>query len=548
MRIKAIAKIREAASRRSLPSGRSVRSAPTFRLRIREKLFLVILSILVFNLLATFVFAQTLIGRFYTYSKTRELLSYQSRIRTSYAGDETRTAELIDEAEQKNITVLIFTMTGKTAAIGYFSRNTTPVPDQGDPSKGRYNPMTWISYAYSNGYIAALDSGSPDGTITLETKSPFRAGPGSETISINVLSKIDEDIFLFLETPKEQIEHAAALGIRYMLYISLGTLVLALAILAYVSRRITTPITKAQQVANKIANLDFSEKCSTKSGDELGEMGKSINIMAETLRDNIHRLTAMNAMLREDLEREETSNRIRREFIANVSHDFKTPLTLITAYSESIKDSLEEPADEGDQVDQLNIKEQCDIIISESRKMDSLVNQLLKLAQLESKTIALDKSMFDLDEMIADVVRSGRIMLKAKNLRVRFERGPERIAYADYLKIEQVMGNLFENAVKYSSEGSEIGITVSGESVIRVNIFNKTSEQTAVDPEDFFVSFYKGDSARSLEDKSYGLGLAIVKAIVGLHGNRCGAYYSEGGINFWFEIDAYSETSEPTHS
>lgn len=525
--------------RTKTPKSKKPRRLRTVKLKIREKLFLVVLSILVFNLLATFVFAQTLIGKFYTFSKTRELLSYQSRIKASYAGDEAKTAELIADAEQKNVTVLIFTMDDTTATIKYFSRNTEPVPGQVDPSKGRYNPMTWITYAYSNNYISTLDSGSPDDTITLETDSHFRAGPGSETLSINVLSKIKDNVFLFLETPKEQISHAAALGIRYMLYISLGTLALAMVVLAFISKRITTPITKAEQVANKIANLDFSEKCSTSSGDELGEMGKSINLMAETLRENIHRLTVMNAMLREDLEREEASNRIRREFIANVSHDFKTPLTLIAAYSESIRDTVDEPVDPSD------IKEQCDIIISESRKMDSLVNQLLKLAQLESKTISLDKSMFDLNEMIADVIRNGRIMLKDKNLSVTFDRSPERIAYADYIKIEQVMRNLFENAVKYSSDESEIAISVSGKLIFRVNVFNKTDIKTADDPNDYFISFYKGDSARSLEDKSYGLGLAIVKAIVGLHGTDCGAYYSDGGVNFWFEISAYSD-SMPT--
>ncbi|MHB1454113.1 MAG: sensor histidine kinase [Saccharofermentanales bacterium] len=508
------------------------------KLRIREKLFLVVLSILVFNLLVTFVFAQTLIGRFYTYSKTRELLAFQSRIRASYAGDASKTAELIDEAEQKNITVLIFTMEDTTATIEYFSRNMVPVPGQSDPSKGRYNPMTWINYAYSNNYLSALDSGSPDDTITLEIHPQFRSGTGAESLSINVLSKIDDSVFLFLETPKEQIEHAAALGIRYMLYISLGTLVLAMAALAIVSKKITTPITKAQQVANKIANLDFSEKCSTDSSDELGEMGRSINRMAETLRENIHRLTVMNAMLREDLEREETSGRIRREFIANVSHDFKTPLTLITAYSEAIRDSMDEP------VDMAEIRENCGIIISESLKMDSLVNQLLKLAQLESRTISLDKSMFDLNGMIADTIRNGRIMLRSKDLRVRFDQGPERIAFADYIKIGQVMRNLFENAIKYSSDKSEISITISGESIFRVNIFNKTDTEPADDPNDYFVSFYKGDSARSLEDKSYGLGLAIVKAIVELHGNRCGAFCSDGGINFWFEIAAYTESAD----
>ncbi|MHB8962934.1 MAG: hypothetical protein ACYC5K_07240, partial [Saccharofermentanales bacterium] len=184
MRKKIAAKIKEAVSRKLHPSGRPRRSAHTVRLKIREKLFLVVLSILVFNLLATFVFAQTLIGRFYTYSKTRELLSYQSRIKSSYSDDEEKAAELIDEAEQKNITVLIFAMADTTATIEYFSRNTMLNPGQWDPSKGRYNPMIWINYAYSNNYIDRLND--TEDTLTIETNSPFRVAPGSDTLSINV--------------------------------------------------------------------------------------------------------------------------------------------------------------------------------------------------------------------------------------------------------------------------------------------------------------------------------------------------------------------------
>ncbi len=500
-------------------------------IRIRGKLFLVILLILVFNLLVTFLFAQTLIGRLYTFSKTRELLSYQSRIRQSYTQDQAGLSGLIDEAEQKNITVLVFSMDGTSADIEYFSRNTALPQSPDNPARGRYDPLPWIRFAYENGYLTRLEGGS--GTITLATRSLFRAAPSPDIMAINVFSALGSGHYLFLETPTAQIEHTAALGIRYMLFISLGTLAIALAVLAVVSRKITAPIIKAQQVANKIANLDFSEKCSTESGDELGDMGRSINRMAETLRENIHRLTYMNAVLREDLEREENTNRIRREFVANVSHDFKTPLSLIAAYGESIRDSLGEGADPA------GLKEQCDIIIAESRKMDGMVNRLLRLSQLESGTVMLNRSMFDLNGLIGDVIQSGKILLKERGLTVAFEPGEEHIAYADHAKIGQVLQNLFENAAKYALPGSAIRITAEGETDFRVTVFNRIDTRPAEDPNDFFLSFYKGDTSRSLEDKSYGLGLAIVKAIVELHGSECGAYYTEDGIAFWFEVSSF---------
>ncbi len=507
-------------------------------MKIRSKLFLIIIGILLINLGITFIFARTFIGELYTRTRTRELVRIQSDIKDVYWADEDVLASYISLAEQKNITVLIFSMSGKNAKIEYFSRSTEMPQGMNEMMRGRYSPVNWINFAYNNGYLDSL-SKSDTKVMIIQTDPLLRISQGPAPKSINVFSLIGDDTYLFLETPLEQIENAAILGVRYMLLISLGTLVLAAVVILIVSRKITAPILEASQIANRIANLDFKDKCMIGSDDELGELGKSINAMSDRLKDNLERLTVMNSILRQDLEKEEASNRMRREFIANVSHDFKTPITLIAAYGESIKDIVQDPESRDKSAD---IRDQCDIIISESRKMDDLVNQLLRLAMLENRTVVIHEEEFDPDEMISGVIQNSQILLKEKNLVVEYESVYGRKAYADHSKTLQMMQNLLDNAIKHSAEGAYVKIFIedvvadNSDYVYRVKIYNDAKLAPGTDPDDFFASFYKGDDSRSLQDKSYGLGLAIVRAIADLHGRECGAYAEGEGIVFWFDI------------
>lgn len=510
-------------------------------LKIRGKLFIVFLMILLFNILATTFFGQTLFEKLYTYNKNSELISIQKEIKQSYLDDDGAITDLIRETEKNNITIFIFSITegngttgsSDTATIEYFSRTTEApsYPFKDIQDDGKYNPVMWINSAKSNLVFDQLDSDPSKVIITNQDDFSMQQGNIGNR-SLLLYSKIKDGVYLFLETPREFIAQTADLAVRFTLYASLLTLLIALILIAFISKKITKPILNMENVANKIANLDFNDHCRVESSDELGQLGTSINRMAETLQENIQRLTVMNAMLREDLTREEQTNKIRREFIANVSHDFKTPLSLIAAYSESIRDQDQNREERN---------KQCDIIISESNKMDGLVNQLLKLSQLESKMVTLQESMFDLTGSIEEIIYKYQILLKGKHLNVEFENREERIAFGDYTKIGQVLGNLFENAVKYTQEDGTIKIWITKEDKYIIHIYNESKEISDIDPNQLFVSFYKRDQSRSLEDKSYGLGLAIVKAIVELHGNQCGAYKEENGIVFWFEVQAYKE-------
>lgn len=514
--------------------------SPFSNMNIRNKLFLVILVILILNMGITTFFGQTFFGELYTLGKSNELKSIQREIKASYLSNSKQIAELIGEAENKNITILIFTLSDTSAEIEYFSRS---IPSSqanssdgmqgmmGIPDRGRYSPMMWINFALSQDIISSLDSQKSEEIIESKLYNfNMRAGDGNGNQSLQIYSKINDKVYLFLETPQEYIAQTANMAVRFMLYVSIFTLFIALLILAFISKRITRPISNIQNVANKIANLNFSEKCLVETTDELGQLGTSINRMADTLQENINKLTKMNEVLRADLEREAQTNKIRREFIANVSHDFKTPLSLITAYGEAIRDNKSE-----------DTNEYCNIILSESKKMDELVNQLLKLSQLENNMVVLEKSIFDLTGFVTEIISQYKILLKSKNINVDFSDMQERIAYGDFNKMTIVMRNLYENAIKYSNNDGTIKIWITKDDKFKINIYNDVENLDAINTEYLFDSFYKTDNSRSLEDKSYGLGLAIVKAIVELHGNKCGAYKQDDGLAFWFEIEIENE-------
>jgi len=235
--------------------------------------------------------------------------------------------------------------------------------------------------------------------------------------------------------------------------------------------------------------------------------------------------------LKKDLDRQEENERLRRQFVANVSHDFKTPLALIQAYTEVLKE------DAGD-IDQ----ETCTIILSQVKQMNILVNQLLSLTQLESGLVTLQYSFFSLHEVISSVLRNLSILMEEKDLTYSYSKDEEYIVSGDYQQIHQVIQNLIENAVKYTPQGSSFHIHVrSYYSRVRIEISNPANEDLTDEilPH-LFDSFYMTDRTRNATLKSYGLGLAIVKAIMELHEQSYGAYLEDGNVVFYITLDIYS--------
>jgi signal transduction histidine kinase len=467
--------------------------------------------------------------KLYTRDKINSLKSGVDNITKIYLeGDLSSTVEEIFSYEIQNMTVCIFSLDTEVGEgeIIYFSRqryfSTNPFDNEVLRLVERlYNENAFTALQSQKYYIINEESNGPDNK------------PGN---NITVLSHIGDDKYILMETPKKFIKDISSSAIKYSLYISMFSLLLGAIIIYYIAEHTTKPIRQIQTAAEKISNLDFSHKCTVTSKDEIGLLSESINDMAEKLEYSVTQLMAANEKLKEDVVKLEKADKMTKQFIANVSHDFKTPLTLIMSYSEALLDIKD--------IDGETKNEYLNIIISEGKKMSEFVHELLKLSQLESGMIKLEKSNFSISEIINDTIRKNEIIAEEKNLHIEKNITEESIVYADYFRIEQVFQNLYENAMKYSENGGNIKVTAErNRNKCVIKVYNDGKSISSEDLENIFTSFYRSDKSRK-NIGSYGLGLAIVKVIMEMHGEKYGVNNADGGVEFWFELENVDMNSE----
>ncbi len=221
---------------------------------------------------------------------------------------------------------------------------------------------------------------------------------------------------------------------------------------------------------------------------------------------------------------------MRRDFVANVSHELKTPLTSIKGFVETLL--------EGALEDKENNRNFLKIILEHANRLDSLVNDLLSLSHIESKGIVIDKSEFSLSNQVKEVITGFKSQLKSKGIEVTNQLPQELIINGDKNRLEQVLVNLIDNAIKFNKDKGLIKIysqDYSGN--IKVIIEDSGMGIPQKDIPRIFERFYRVDKARSRQLGGTGLGLSIVKHIVELHGGSVGVESTEGlGSKFWFNL------------
>ncbi len=486
-------------------------------MRLSNKLFLLMVAILLVNLLLLMTFGNTFLSTFYLKRTEHELNINAIAVSSLYNnGKDDELSALVAELEAQNINMLI--TDEDRQSVVYFSRPLKEVPKEGEG-----DIAVTVAPSHKDDRLFNLLEILKD---TEFSQTPIIIGGDffgtNATLPLAAVTKLYDGNLLLLETPRVQIESSAKLALVYTFYTSLMTLLIGGAIVFYLSRKATNPILKIQRVAENISKMDFSEKCNVNSNDELGILADSINNMSDKLKENMEQLMRANEGLKIDLERSKETERIRKQFIANVSHDFKTPLTLILNYAHNI------------QTGGGNKDEQAEIIINEAEKMNSLIHQLLKLSQLESGMLEAEMSFFAIDEVISHVITNYKILSDKKGLEVKYVPSKE-IVVGDYNKINQVFTNLFENACMHSDAMVRV-YTKKIKNILKISVFNTGKPIDDENLKNLFVSFYKGDKSRK-RTGSYGLGLAIVKAILDMHQMKYGAENKKDGVEFWFELE-----------
>lgn len=344
-----------------------------------------------------------------------------------------------------------------------------------------------------------------------------------------LIGKLPSNQFILMEKPLGIIEEASRLAVNFIVISSLLTLVIGFIIVYYLSGKLTKPIVKINSVAQQIADLNFDNELCIRSKDELGELGLSINNISEKLSIALNELNDANQKLKLDIEMERNLEKMRRKFVSSVSHELKTPISMIQGYADGLKHNIPKTAEDKDYY--------YDVIIDESKKMNSLIRDLLDLSSYESGNFKIHKTNFDIVELVKTTVEKFKNSFAEKMIKVGVETPESFFIQADKLRIEQVITNFISNALKNVVEDGNIDVSIkkSDKSFI-LSVFNKGDKIDSSEKDNIWISFYKLESNNGYVKAGTGLGLAIVKAIIELHNGKYGVENINDGVMFWVEI------------
>ncbi|SCC35829.1 sensor histidine kinase [Bacillus wiedmannii] len=293
----------------------------------------------------------------------------------------------------------------------------------------------------------------------------------------------------------------------FYFYIFGITIFLIIVLVWILSTTITRPLKELSNVAEDISNLKF-ERAKVKTNDEIGDLANSINIMSEKLNEAHEDLTDRNEHL--------------KRFMGDVTHELKTPIALVKAYSMGIKDGL----DDGTYID---------TIIKQTDHISNLIEELLRFSKLERDV--LEKEEFDIKSLVQSILDKHKIELESKeiDLQVNYNVG-DAVVYADVNKMKMVFQNLISNSIKYTAN-QNIKITLEDRNEnIYFQIQNGMNAEQMKDIDKIWEPFYVLESSRSKDHSGTGLGLAIVKSILERHGFDYGVSTIEGDIRFYINM------------
>lgn len=301
-----------------------------------------------------------------------------------------------------------------------------------------------------------------------------------------VYSQNERAGIMFVCYNARSINELAVNTIRTIILASLWVMIVTLVAVYFVTERIVSPLRQMNAATKKFAAGKFDTRLPERGSDEIAELSRSFNKMAEALANNEY---------------------MRSSFLANVSHDLRTPMTTISGFIDGILDGAIPPEKHNYYLE---------IVAQEVRRLSRLVSQLLDISRMEAGNRKFEKSNFDICEMARIILLSFESRIEKKNLDVEFNVSSERLfAYSDKDAVNQVLYNICDNAVKFSRDGGKFIIDIKEySSKIKVSVYNEGVGISEEDLPHVFDRFYKSDKSRGLDKMGMGLGLYICKTIM----------------------------------
>lgn len=315
--------------------------------------------------------------------------------------------------------------------------------------------------------------------------------------------------YLIINTPVELMESYIDVIMDQFFLICIFVLVIALLVSYLLASRISQPIIDMKKTATKLAKGDYQTDFKGDTFKEIAELAMTLN----TAKDELSRV-----------------DELRKDLVANVSHDIKTPLTMIKAYAEMIKDIS------GD--DPVKRNEHLDTILKETDYLSKLTSDMQLYSKMQAGYIELNRCNFDLKNCVEDVIDLLSNLIVKKNIELIKEINSV-IIYGDELKISQVIYNYLSNAIKHTENGGCIAVRIiDSDDLVRFEVEDNGDGIDEKDLPYIWDRYYKIDKSFRRLENSTGLGLAIAKAILEAHHARFGASskLNEGSL-FYFELD-----------
>ncbi|MBP3920633.1 MAG: HAMP domain-containing histidine kinase [Bacilli bacterium] len=374
--------------------------------------------------------------------------------------------------------------------------------------------LVYLSNVYSKGCLASktdsynykenfIKSNNISSRYTIEN-------PKHNNKTLILAIKLNDTSHLFVSASLEPLDATVVILRNQLFYITLLIIFLSLIISYFIAKIISNPIIKMNKKAKLMANGDYNVKFDGSDIEEINDLTNTLNYACSELNKT------------EDL---------RRELMANVSHDLKTPLTMIKAYAELIRDVT------------INNKkrtvESLNIIIEETDRLNLLVNDILDLSSIQAKSTKLKIEEFDLNQLIKSIINRYDIWVTNENYTIDYQNNHSIMIKADKKRIEQVIYNLINNAINYTGNDKLVTIKVKEENnYIRVSIIDTGKGINENDLKYIWDKYYKVDKTHSRVQIGTGIGLSIVKNILINHGFNYGVNTKKNkGTEFYFDIN-----------
>lgn len=497
------------------------------RKKIALKLFVVTAVFFISFISIQLILQSLFFQKFYINRKTNNLKTALEKFEKNYVKNirnSEKTLENIREFEEANNSKIVI-----LESNGLLNYITDYKNEQKDSA--RIKVIKSIINEWTSNPEAFFKMQNKDETITYIFDDRFYNIKNVVSVNPVVVNNIPARV-IFAVSSLQPVDEAANVMKEFYVYIYIAAVGLILVLSFIYSGMISKPLVDLNKTASKMAALDFTEKCQDDREDEIGNLAHTLNFLSENLKSALTSLRASNEKLKQDIEKEKELEKMRKEFVASVSHELKTPISLIEGYAEGIKDGIVEGEEQ---------EYYLDVIIDEAQKMGILVSDMLELSRLESGSFKINIKEFALDNTILEIIKrlNGFRSQKNQDKNVEFitDIKSNLRVLGDETRIEEVVTNFLTNAMRHTKDQGKIFVrTIFKDDKVLVEIENQGENISEDEISKIWDRFYKIDKSRNRSLGGTGLGLAIVKNILELHSSEYGAKNTENGVMFYFTL------------